>query len=332
MSAPIGAIRMTDVTAQDQFEAEEWAVRMLDEPARYEHELRQWIAAKSGRSALYDRLMRDLDDAAAAVRVAPLQARRQAITRGQKTLLAVAFLCALVAIGFSLRFTALHTAKPGAPPALQLATEVGEVRRVTLPDGSSVVLDTDTSLTTDFSSRRRLLDLKHGRARFFVAHEKARPFVVRAGKGEIVATGTVFDVAYRGGLSVDLLQGRIVVTPPNTVVGPHSSQPIGLKSGQHIAFDTRHTRAPFVTASTIFDTQWVQGTKTLNDVPIDAVIAEANKYASTRIELADPSLGSREIFGDINIRDIDAVAEVISAYLGLRVDRSQRGVIILRRK
>lgn len=323
---------MTEVTAQDQCEAEEWAVRMLDEPARYEQGLRQWIAAKPGRGALYDRLMQDLDHATAAVRVAPLQARHQASMRGQKTLLAVAVLCALIAVGFSLRITALHTAEPSARSALQFATKVGEVRHVSLPDGSSVILDTDTRLTTDFSSHRRLLNLKHGRARFFVAHDKTRPFVVRAGDGEIAATGTVFDVAYREALSVDLLQGRIVVTPPNKELPPQSLQPIGLKSGQHIAFDLGRGLPSSVTASTIFETQWVQGTKTLNDVPIDAVIAEANRYASSHIELADPSLGSREIFGDINIRDIDAVADVISAYLGLHVDRSQPGIIILRKK
>lgn len=323
---------MTDVTAQDQCEAEEWAVRMLDDPARYEHDLRQWIAAKTGRSALYDRLIQDLDDATAAIGLAPIQGHRQASTGGRNALFAVAFLCALVAIGFSLRFTALHTPEPRARLALQLATNVGEVRRVTLPDGSSVILDTDTRLTTDFSSHRRLLNLKHGRARFFVSQDKARPFVVQAGNGEIVATGTVFDVAYRETLSIDLLQGRIVVTRPKHRAGTESSQPIALEAGQHVAFDPSHTRFPSVTASTKFETQWVQGTKTLDDVPINAVIAEANRYASTRIELADPSLGSREILGDINIRDIDAVADVISAYLGLSVDRSQRGIIVLRDK
>jgi transmembrane sensor len=323
---------MTEVNAQDQCAAEEWAVRMLDDPGRHQHDLGEWIAAKPGRGALYDRLMRDLDDATAAVRVAPVRSHRPARMRSRKTLLAVAFLCACLAIGFSLRFTALQSAEPLARPMVHLATKVGELRRLTLADGSSVILDTDTLLTTDFSGQRRLLTLKHGRARFSVAHDRARPFVVQAGGGEIVATGTVFDVAYRDALSVDLLQGRVVVRPPNTSLGPHFSPPIALNSGQHIAFDPGHRRPPSVTATSVFETQWVQGTKSLNDVPIDAVIAEANRYATTPIELADSSLGSREIFGDINIRDSDAVAEGIAAYLDLRIDRSQRGKVVLRNK
>lgn len=323
---------MTELNSQDQCAAEEWAVRMLDDPGRHQHDFGEWIAAKPGRGTLYDRLMRDLDDATAAVRVARVQSQRPVSMRARKTLLAVAFLCACLAIGFSLRFTALQSAKPLARPTLHLATKVGELRRVTLADGSSVILDTDTLLTTDFSGQRRLLNLRHGRARFSVAHDKARPFVVHAGGGEIVATGTVFDVACREALSIDLLQGRVVVRPPSTSLGPRSSPPIALNSGQHIAFDRGHRRPPSVTATSVSETQWVQGTKSLNDVPINAIIAEANRYAIAHIELADPSLGTREIFGDIDIRDSDAVAEGVAAYLDLRIDRSQRGKIVLRNK
>lgn len=323
---------MTEVNSQDQRAAEEWAVRMLDDPGRHQHDLGKWIAAKPGRGVLYDRLMRDLDDATTAIRVATVQSHRPVSMRARKTLLAVAFLCACLAVGFSLRFTALQSAKPLARPMLHLATKVGELRRVTLADGSSVILDADTLLTTDFSGPRRLLNLRHGRARFSVAHDKARPFVVHAGGGEIVATGTVFDVACRGALSIDLLQGRVVVRPPSTSLGPRFSPPIALYSGQHIDFDADHRRLPSITATSVSETQWVQGTKSLDDVSIDAIIAEANRYATTRIELADPSLGTREIFGDIDIRDSDAVAEGIAAYLDLRIDRSQQGKIILRNK
>jgi len=77
------------------------------------------------------------------------------------------------------------------------------------------------------------------------------------------------------------------------------------------------------------DEQWVSGVKSFNDVPIRDVIAEANRYSTTQIILADPALGEREIFGDVNIRDIDAVAQTIADYLQLRVDRSRTGTLVL---
>lgn len=77
-------------------------------------------------------------------------------------------------------------------------TDVGELREVTLADGSRVVLDTATRLETAYGNTERHLNLPSGRARFDVSHGDPRPFIVDAGGLEVHATGTRFDVRRSG--------------------------------------------------------------------------------------------------------------------------------------
>ena len=74
------------------------------------------------------------------------------------------------------------------------------------------------------------------------------------------------------------------------------------------------------------------GVKSFDNVPISDVIAEANSYSETKIELATPALGGREIFADIDIRDIERVAQAVSNFLQLDIDRSHPNKLILTEK
>src|SRR5690606_34928319 len=91
-----------------------------------------------------------------------------------------------------------------------LTTKVGERRILTLADGSTVMLNTDTRLRVRFSDSHRTVFLENGEASFDVAKDAARPFIVKAGNTQIAAIGTTFDVRWLGqALAVTLVQGRV---------------------------------------------------------------------------------------------------------------------------
>jgi transmembrane sensor len=137
----------------------------------------------------------------------------------------------------------------------------------------------------------------------------------------------VFDVLYRNSLAVHLIEGGVEVKMP----APNAGAPktFALKPGQIFALS--HGQAPqsLVMPARRSDQQWVSGVKSFDNVPIREVIAEANSYSSSKIELSPPSLGDRQIFADIDIRDIERVAEAISGYLDLHIDRSQKSRLLL---
>src|SRR3546814_11445478 len=63
-------------------------------------------------------------------------------------------------------------------PAVAYATDLGEQRTERLPDGTRIILNTQTAVEVRYSRQRREIALQHGEAMFEVAHDAARPFVV----------------------------------------------------------------------------------------------------------------------------------------------------------
>src|SRR5262249_34910418 len=76
-------------------------------------------------------------------------------------------------------------------------TALGEQVAVTLPDGSSFKLNTNSRIEIDYSPRSRVIHLRHGEAYFNVAHDARRPFWVHAGDRWIRAVGTAFNIYVR---------------------------------------------------------------------------------------------------------------------------------------
>lgn len=92
-------------------------------------------------------------------------------------------------------------------------TDIGEQKSITLEDGSTIVLDTQTKVVTAYSDTMRYIVLEKGQARFDVAKNPDRPFVVEAGNGTITAIGTAFVVSRRGSneVLVTLIEGKVAV-------------------------------------------------------------------------------------------------------------------------
>src|SRR5262249_45760869 len=89
-----------------------------------------------------------------------------------------------------------------------IATSIGEIRRVALPDGSAVTLDTDSRLVLSYSRGTRLIRLDRGEALFDVARDPARPFVGEGGAVRVRAVGTAFVVRYENGSDVEVTVSR----------------------------------------------------------------------------------------------------------------------------
>src|SRR3546814_837311 len=88
--------------------------------------------------------------------------------------------------------------------SFMVATQKAERRVARLPDGSTVEMSGDSAIEVRYSKGRRDIRLMRGQALFEVTHNAARPFIVKAGKGEIRALGTAFDV--------DLTRREVIVT------------------------------------------------------------------------------------------------------------------------
>lgn len=90
------------------------------------------------------------------------------------------------------------------------STGIGEQQRITLSDGSSVLLNTNSQLTVDYTSEARNITLTKGQAHFDVMPDKLKPFNVYAGQGIVRAVGTAFSVYLKPEqLEVTVTEGTI---------------------------------------------------------------------------------------------------------------------------
>lgn len=330
-----------DPPAEEQLrlEAAEWFARMRSPDAdRYRAAFESWIEAHPDHRAFYDRMALRWQQAglvghtdAGKQREGLPEPRPTAESRTRYYALA-ACLAAVIMIGVS---AWLWSPSRSDGPAGR--TEVAEsavtspmgIRRVRLADGSLVTLDTDTSLTVRLTQGERRIVLNRGRARFEVAHDAGRPFIVSVGGDEVVALGTVFDVSLVSGRPrVSLFRGSVEVRHAPGAAPGGSRTIARLVPGQAIALAGS---APVPQSAPAADAAWVTGMLSFENAPLTDVLAAANRYSERKVTIDDPALGALKVTGTFRADHPDELAATLAAAFGLEVARLGDGLVLRRR-
>ena len=204
-------------------------------------------------------------------------------------------------------------------------TALGEIRTISLADGSQLTLDTATRVRVTLSASERKVSLERGRARFRVTPDGKRRFTVTVPGGTVVARSTLFDVSVeRGSPVVAVIEGRVDLTSTSDAAS-HPART--LAAGQ--TADLGNADAPRPTSSA--ETQWVSGMLALDGGPLGEAVAAINRYNRIQIRLAEPELARLSVTGAFQVRNPDAFARAVAATFGLGIDRTDPGVILLRR-
>ena len=205
----------------------------------------------------------------------------------------------------------------------RFATEVGGERILQLADGSVVRLDTASRVRVRFDGRRRLVELDEGRALFEVAHDAARPFVVRADGTEVRAIGTVFDVSRFGaGVTVSMVEGVVEISDDRGGAGPQR-----LAAGQQIQLKASQRR--IVPIDPAVETSWTQSRLVFRAVALSEAVAEVNRYLKAPIVLGDDVPKTAPVSGVFHTGDREAFTAAASILLGLEAIRQPDGGVRL---
>jgi transmembrane sensor len=329
---------MSDRPSRIERQAYKWVVKMLDDPGRHGAALERWLSKDDEHRAVYKRVAIEVGRASDAAAQAP---SLRAITRPARESVGWVAKGKMIAVGGVIAvgiaaagvFGILHMSfgnggigVAGKAPPLTYAAETTD-RTVTLSDASVVTLFANSRLEADFSRSERSVRLLSGRARFSVAHNAARPFVVYAAGGKVKATGTLFEVAIGGNVTVRLISGAVEVTFPRSTAD-RPQRIVRLGPGEQASFPPPATLSagPTSQSSTTVSARSVEN---FDDVPAAAIAERVNRSSSVKIVFADPAIGRREVFADLDVSDADAVAQKLAKVLGLSIDRSQPGELLL---
>ena len=150
-------------------------------------------------------------------------------------------------------------------------TGAGELRMVTLPDGSRAHLCAGSALALHYGGDRRRVALLAGEALFEVEPDPSRPFVVEAAGGEILARGTAFDVA-----TSDARTEVTVTEHAVDVTGAGAS--VRVEAGSQTAYGPGLPALESYPVDPEKVTAWRRGRLYFNDKPLGEVIAALARY------------------------------------------------------
>jgi transmembrane sensor len=223
-------------------------------------------------------------------------------------------------------------------------TGLGEQRDVTLPDGSRVTLNTDTSVAVRFTKERRHIELHRGEALFAVKPDAARPFDVEAGGALTRAIGTEFNVDLRGPkVTVSVLEGVVSVVAADVAKSDAgvrlSAQSRGrgdvsavnaLSKGRAIEFRSEDGRIQEQKADLRRIDAWRTRRLEFTDTPLTEAVEEFNRYSAVRVVIGTPDLAAVRVSGVFRIGDSDGFLYSLREALQLETHESLGEVIVLR--
>jgi transmembrane sensor len=303
-------------------EAAVWLARLQGDvrtPAR-EAAFREWLRADPAHQQAFERatdIWADLPEIAR-----PAAARPAAVRRPERSPVALYALAAVLVAALAL-LTLLWVMRPAA-----YSTTVGEQKVATLEDGSRIALNTDSSVEVRYGAKERLVQLDRGEAMFEVAHNSARPFLVRAGDKQIRAVGTSFVVRREGSaVIVTLLHGKVAVTDLRHA--PGSAAPTYLNPGDRLLAPaqgpSRIDAQPVEVA-----TAWRRGQAVFTETPLADAVTEMNRYGGPRLVLADPALAALRVSGVFATNDTGEFAQAIATLHGLHIEEKGETLRIVR--
>lgn len=196
-------------------------------------------------------------------------------------------------------------------------TAFGETRRLTLPDGSLVTLNANSSLRLPrfgFGNQSRTVWLT-GEAAFSVRHTPTHQrFIVHTHRGvDIEVLGTEFNVADRpGGTKVVLSKGAIQL---NYADARKAVRQLRLKPGDEVNVDLRgkltqsHTNQPEVSFA------WQDHRFVFNSTTVHEIVELLRDNYNLRVVLKNSEIGSRTVTGSFQAHNADEFLQVVAELL-----------------
>lgn len=211
-------------------------------------------------------------------------------------------------------------------------TRMGQVRTVTLQDGSILTLGPATEISVAYHRAERDLDLQRGEALFLVAKNRNRPFIVRAGLRTVTAIGTEFEVdRYGASVSVAVAHGVVAISKPLPPQYPSSKRApaLLLRKGEAVDYGagevigSKHSVDPGQIGA------WRTGLLAYVQAPLSRVVADLNRQFGGNITIADPKLASLTVTLTLRLRDRDKTLRTLQELLPVRALRNSSGAIRL---
>ena len=264
-----------------------------------------------------------------------VDARREARWRVPLPAIAAAALLAISVAGY----LTMRTRKIELEPSLaarMIATGVGALDSLRLPDGTRIVLGPLSSIRVaqGYGTTSREVDVK-GDAFFEVVHDSSKPFTVHALHATVQDIGTKFVVrtdAARG-IAVSVSEGSVSLqgtNPSRGTVGGATSGGIVLKPGERgvVLPDGQMVKE----RAGPDDMAWLRRQLVFREAPLPEVALSLHRWYGIELRVPDTSLATRHLTASFSGEPPERVLEVLRLVLGAEIERRGDTAIVRARR
>lgn len=195
------------------------------------------------------------------------------------------------------------------------STATGEIRHLTLSDGTRLDLNSNSAVDLRFGASERRIRLIRGEVLLTSGHDPSRPLIVETPGGDVQALGTRFAVReLEDGNRVDLYDGRVQVRPVRGAA-------VQMNAGESLWFSATQTSAlPPVDANT---SSWTQNRLIAERQPLGQFVAELSRYRPGLLR-CDQAVAGLLLTGVFPLDDTDAILAALERSLPVRVQAVTR--------
>lgn len=193
-------------------------------------------------------------------------------------------------------------------------TGVGELREVTLPDGTHVHLNTDSAIDIRFSRHERTLIMRKGEIYVTTAVDiegQNRPFVVESDRGYFRPLGTQFSIRRKDDFDdLTVTQGTVEVTPR---LAPTDTLAVG--AGQRAALTGGSVK---LLPGSVIAVDWISGVLRVERMHLADFANELGRYRHGWIRCA-PEVAQLQVSGTFQLRDTDNALAAVALVLPIKI-------------
>ena len=251
-----------------------------------------------------------------------VQSKQKFVLPGWAKTVAAVALIVLMAVSAAIYF---RSNQPNMIQYAGIGALRGQKASVTLPDGTKITLNSESTLkySTNYNQSDRAVELV-GEAYFEVAKNKKIPFVVKAGKLEIEAKGTAFNIkAYPtdNSISTTLTEGKIEVKTPVDVLNMIPNERMEYNN-------TDQTFRKLTLTDAEGSIGWLNDELSFENATLAEVVANFSRIYNIDIQFASESIKEQRFTGKINNNSLLSVLRIISLTSPIRFEQKDSVVIL----
>ncbi len=250
----------------------------------------------------------------------PNRAYKRLSYLGNITLLAIALTFVVLGSGYWIYNSNGEQSATTDPflAATTYATAKGEQSLITLPDGSTVLLNVDSKLEVSSGFDKDNRDIRlNGEALFNVVHRSVNPFTVNAGKTVSKVMGTTFTVRHYSTdsiTSVAVRNGKVAVN--DVVVTPNQ------------LLTVNKDRQSYVSIASDAQFAFADGVLTIEDIPLSHVIPSLNRWYDVEIVVVDTAMMNQRLNAAFKSRSRSELVEFLGFVFSTRIEQNGKTITL----